>query len=335
MNLSSGSLFSCSRLLFFVCSMWAILTPLMLLVGCVERASVEGFQIPWAEGKNFASARDATVSGYSSLDKFWSDDIEAPHLNQHRFRLLAEAAIQRVNPKIKVLSATDSALVLGLNGQKGEASLDNAWNLCKGEPGYRREMLRGYLAIWTFQPGVTSENSIEASKVVPLVRSPEWLMNSDKGSPLVVEPVCGDLRLAYASEMPRSLSFLPEDSLTNTLRMSRTQVKVLALNNLRSRLPPSLDCQSVAEGVFSVDSGDFFNPSLILLEDFMDVLNKRMGGALYFSVPDNNILLCTDGSSEANLTELRRKTAELYKAAAKPQTLQVFRWRDGRISVAQ
>lgn len=154
----------------------------------------------------------------------------------------------------------------------------------------------------------TSEHE-SAECIVPLIKlclpgsEEQDLLLDAKDSP-VLEPLVADLLVSYVFDLPSSYSFVQGRHLPG-LQLSSSDLRNLAVNNLRRRLPDILRHPYPQVPVFVLAAGGNLESSLLLLDDLWESQSPLVPGELVVSVPARDCIAFTGSASREGIAELK------------------------------
>lgn len=278
----------------------------------------------------------------ATLDQYFADEIEQPGISRERFERLLADAIVKYDPTQSVVSVKDRTIALKRpKGDVANTYTDNVWAVCKDIPGKRKRSLRTFLTSLKEIASGTAQDKGTVSDVVPLVRSAMLVDQIDGAKPsgaapdtksfaLAWYPIASGMICVYASDSPNSLSMLPADKAAK-LGLSAADIKKGPMQTLRSHLPTDINFYG-AKGIFMVTCGGDFESSLILDDEVMSELKKRVKGRLVFGVSNKDILMATGDQEQAALAKLREVIARGAHEGARPISDKLYYWDDGKIT---
>ena len=154
----------------------------------------------------------------------------------------------------------------------------------------------------------TIENEC-AECIVPLIKlrlpdtEPADLLLSADDSP-ILEPLIGDLLIAYAFDLPSRYTLVQGRHLAD-LQLSVTELRGLATDNLRRRLPDIMRHQYLHLPMFVFTAGGNLESSLLLLDDLWESQLSLVPGELVASVAARDCIAFTGSESPEGIAELR------------------------------
>ena len=184
-----------------------------------------------------------------------------------------------------------------------------------------------------FAKPVGDERRTLASRVVPIVKSVDWLEEETpalQGSrdDYLQEPLNDQLVVVYASnESPRSRYLTARDAAM--LRLDRGQLRALAAENLKRCVPPLRLEQGRA--VMMVVAGGDYEASLLAAPDLWSS-SVMPDGDLVVAIPARDLLLVTGTRTPDGIAQLRDAASRLYPDASDRITPELFVLRDGKFS---
>lgn len=281
----------------------------------------------------------------SSLDKFFSDEIEQPGLSRDRFdRILADAII-KFDPTQELVSIKDHNISLKRSdGTTSSTFTDNAWAVCREIPGGRKRSLRMFLSSSKEIGRADFNKNSGINDVVPLVRSTEMIEQTSalgasaqgaaaESLKLAWHPIAPGIVCVYASDSPNSLAMLSAEKAAQ-FGLGAADMKKVPLQNLLSHLPTDISVYA-QNGVFMVTCGGDFESSLILDDRLMSALKKRVKGRLVFGVSNKDVLIAADGGDPSAVARARQLIERNIREGSRPVSDKLYYWDDGKITLWQ
>ena len=148
-----------------------------------------------------------------------------------------------------------------------------------------------------------------AECIVPLIKlclpdtEPADLQLSADDSP-ILEPFVADLLVAYAFDLASRYTLVQGRHLPD-LHLSVGDLRSLAINNLRRRLPDIMRHPYPQLPVFVFTAGGNLESSLLLLDDLWESQRSLVPGELVVSVPARDCIAFTGSQSPEGIAELR------------------------------
>ncbi|MCA9800746.1 MAG: DUF1444 family protein [Cyanobacteria bacterium HKST-UBA02] len=287
--------------------------------GCTAASSDPVFQIVLNPGADAGEVEDL-----SYLDEFLPDEVESPLLSRGRFNELMAEAIAKANPDLKVVGVERDQIRFFDRKSQSETSsfTDNAWKDSQDCPGERRAALRSYLL---FTANWIPEKQ-DGSVIVPLVRSASLLEGLGPTKITVgSKPLAEGVILVFGLDYPTQIRYVTPDEF-QAGKMSTPDFLKESVENLRSRLPKTVDVYANPDGTFLITAGGSFESSLIFFDDVMDYIKKKVAGDLVFGVPNSDLLVCT-GSSETAVESLARVVRNLHESGSHPVSPYLYIWK--------
>ena len=140
----------------------------------------------------------------------------------------------------------------------------------------RAQRFRDFLAA-TLEAIRNAEGTQDAptrDQLVPVLKGKFWV-DALPPNAIAIEPLAGDVCVVYAFDQPHSFAFAPPGELAQ-LGIAPADLRELALDNLRERLPDDLATQG--DGLsFMFTIGGNFEASLLLLPELWDHMEDVPG----------------------------------------------------------
>lgn len=229
-------------------------------------------------------------------------------LSKRQFTRQFVETLREQYPEVKVKTIAPLELEVELEDSgKAQVYLDNVWDMYLQDSSDVDELLaqrlRGMQSI--FEP---DEISTLQKDIVPLIKNRVYvkglkkLRKEGKGPKLVSEKLVGDLYIVYAFDSEFSMQLMSSDSLKE-LPLKRSQLRDIAIRNLRERLPPT----SVEgyESLVMLTAGGTFESSLILIDEIWNKDNFPFEGDLVVFVLARDTLLVTGTEEKEGLAAAR------------------------------
>lgn len=153
--------------------------------------------------------------------------------------------------------------------------------------------------------------------LVPVVKTWETIirLEAKPGRPLSKRHLAADLWVLYARFAPALTDFLADGD-EHLLDVKPNELFELALDNLRSRLPPVQRHGKV--GAEMLTCGGTFEASLLLYEDLWESLAEEISGDLVACVPSRDTVLLTGTAIPGGVERLRSAAQRILGENAHP-----------------
>jgi Protein of unknown function (DUF1444) len=297
------------------------------------------FVIKVERDKHFAPSAASAVS----LDKLFADEIEQPSLDRDRFDQLLADALIKTEPGQSIVGIKDHAITIKYpDGGTADTYTENAWAICKDIPGERKSHLRTFLFSTKEMRKGFDKNKDTLSDVVPLVRGDAMLEatknlkmqegnQSAKSLDLAWYRIAPGIICVYAADSPNSLAMLPATKATE-LGLTAADIKKQPLRTLLSHLPIDINVYGT-NGIYLPTCGGDFESSLILDDQFMQTIKKRVKGRLIFGVSNKEVLILSGDADKDVVDRVRQMTEHNWRQLSRPISDKLYYWDDGQISL--
>jgi uncharacterized protein YtpQ (UPF0354 family) len=252
-------------------------------------------------------------------------------LSPERFTAEFVAALHKALPAQTVTVTEPLRLQLkDRNGEESRAFLDNAYNEYLRDPSAKAAIIDRYLA--SLAETSAAEEKLDPQRIVPVIKDAAWPREmkrsmGDGAAEQVVEDFNGDLVVVYAEDSPTSTRYFSADQLREA-GVSRTELRKLAVTNLRRLLPPP----EVHSGplVSMLTAGGDYVVSLLLLDELWAADRLKVDGEIVVAAPARDILLFTGSNNATGVAQLQEMARKTVAESSYSLTDQLFVYRDGR-----
>lgn len=264
---------------------------------------------------------------------------EADVLSPSAFTSSYVEVLQSKAPKLRIAIKGPLELqVIDAESEELTVFLDNAYSEYKLNTAKHKEVLEKYVnaSLATIR---NRKADVDPSKIVPIVKHRAFLNEvkqslrergfaADKFDELYVyEMYNNDLVILYAEDTPKNIRYLIEDDL-KTMKIEKTGLKELAVNNLKSLLPRIQLYGS--EGTYMIDAGGHYEASLLLFDSIWRGDQIKVDGEIIVAIPTRDILLITGNKDQKGLKTIRELAAKTFEEGPYSLTAQLFVYRDGK-----
>jgi len=249
----------------------------------------------------------------------------------------AARAIVEAIPEIKIEHAEPLKLALRntVTGGRAQVALNKFFQHAAATPQERDAVIARLVKLIRELPG-DEEPKIDPSRIVPLIRSVEYVENlrrsameqgaKPEGMPLS-EPYNDELVVMYG---------LQEDAGVRMIHASAIIAAGVALNDVRDRavsnlkqFVPNLEV-SGGQGFYMMKAGGFYESSLILMNKFWDAGKLEVQGETIVAIPSREVMIVTGSESAQGLQTMRKMINVAYKYGATPISRALFARRNHR-----
>ncbi len=246
--------------------------------------------------------------------------------------------LRAARPGLKVETIKDLQLkVTTAKGGDSTSFLDNAYNEYKQDPAHKADIIQKFVA-----SGVGAldlmENPIDRSHIVPIIKDKPWLDEMKQAmiahgaktpAENVYEDFCPGLVVVYAEDSPQSIRYLTPSHLTS-LKLSRSELKALALENLQRLLPKVEQHGSEDVGVYMLTAGGNYEASLLLIDSIWKSGSLKVKGDIVVAIPSRDLLLVTGSQNPQGLENVRKAVANAIKTNSYRLTDKLYVYREGK-----
>jgi uncharacterized protein YtpQ (UPF0354 family) len=246
--------------------------------------------------------------------------------------------LHAAHPELKVEITKDLQLkVTTMKGGDSTSFLDNAYNEYKQNPAHKADIIQKFVASGVGALDVM-EKPIDRSYIVPIVKDRPWIeemkqaliaRGAKKAPETVFEEFCPGLVVVYAEDSPQSIRYLTPENMA-ALKLDRSELKGLALENLE-RLLPKIDIHGTEEvGVYMITAGGNYEASLLLMNSIWKSSSLKVKGEIVVAIPSRDLLLVTGSQNPQGLENVRKAVAKAMKANSYRLTDKLFVYRGGK-----
>jgi uncharacterized protein YtpQ (UPF0354 family) len=190
-------------------------------------------------------------------------------------------------------------------GSGSTMSLDNLLaDVTRADPSGWQALLEQFVAATVESAkALDGEKSSVPSRdqLVPLIKSISWL-EALPAMGLVTEPLAADRIIVFAFDRPQSMTYARAADL-EALNISPDELRKLASENLRRRLPPALNTRSDGKSFLFAIGGNF-EASLLLIDEVWDQLTRQLPGDVIVCVLARDVCLVTSTGTPGGLESL-------------------------------
>jgi uncharacterized protein YtpQ (UPF0354 family) len=208
-----------------------------------------------------------------------------------------------------------------------QANLDRVYGFCRRTPAHCLAEVNTYVgaAAQVHREGIIGVTKDAVRIVVRTVQYLQQAQTSGRAN-LQTKPLADGLVAVVALDSPRTIRMLSE---TDRVRLGLTakQVDELAISNLRKTLKPLMEvAKIVGPGQIGQLSGDFFNPSRLVLLDSWEPLARAQGGVLIVAAPATDVVFYASEDSAVAIDALRTLAKNTMGRVPNPLSDTLLSW---------
>jgi uncharacterized protein YtpQ (UPF0354 family) len=208
-----------------------------------------------------------------------------------------------------------------------QANLDRIYSFCRKNPAHCRAEVDTYVVA---AAQVHRDRGIGVTKdaVRVVVRTVQYLQQAQTSglANLQTRPLAGGLVAVDAVDSPSAIRMLAETDRVK-LGLTAKQVHELAISNLRKTLKPLMEvAKVVGPGQIGHLTGDFFQPSRLVLLDSWEPLAEAQGGVLIVAAPATDAVFYVSEDSAVATDALRALARSIKSRASNPLSDTLLRW---------
>lgn len=237
----------------------------------------------------------------------------AERMTPRAFTEVFAAAVTAALPTAKVTVAGDLHLeTRSAGGETITTDLHNAYQVYLGDPAHPYELIERYVSV--LADSLNTKSVVDRSRIVPVLKSASWveaIQEQRKGAPptqLLTEAFNSELTIVYAEDHPSSIRYLMASNDVG----DHGKLHDLALANL-NRILPKIEMIPGPDGVFLINAGGEYEPSLLLADGIWSSGQIKVDGDVVVAVPAKSALVVTGSHNRAGIANLRSIAAELVK----------------------
>lgn len=189
----------------------------------------------------------------------------------------------------------------------------------------RQEILDQFVSglVETFAATALDEPK-DREAILPMIRPVDFATGLEGGAAPLSAPFAGDLRIFYAFNNPKTLSYVtPEDA--QALGLDAAALAALAAENFaRQGWQPEV----AGDGIFFLDFDGTFEASFLLDRKLWETVDEQLGQIVMAPVA-RDLILFTDAEWDGAEAALRKSAAELATQVSYPLSTLIYEWRDG------
>ena len=256
------------------------------------------------------------------------------NLNPSQFTAEYAEALRNAAPELRVEIVRDLELkIVSTEGSVSRRFLYNAYDSYKLNPEGKNAIISEHVTAGLEQS--TSE-TIDEQRIIPIIKDAGWLEGAkrsvrDMGETDLpaYEELNNDLVIVYAEDSPRSLRFLRQSEVTK-LEVPRSELKILACDNLRSILP-KMERYSKAD-LYMITAGGDHEASLLLLDEIWSSDRIDVDGDFVVAIPARGLLFVTGSNHKEAIELLKGYSKKAYDDGPYRLTPKLFVRRDGKFT---
>ncbi len=251
--------------------------------------------------------------------------LAGPFLTEESFTALCAKAAQGFQPKAGIKTVGPLSLYVERDGAGLTINLDNAW---RASPQERPEAVARQLGRMEamFQSMAQGGPVRRPEDIVPLIRGQEYV-RAQGASAGPHEHLAGDLWVVYAYNLPDGFALMPAGDLAKW-KLSKAQLRLLAVENLRRQLPP-LEREG-GEGRWMFVAGGNFEASLLMVDSVWKDIAPHIQGEPVVAVPARELLFVTGSRDPKGLETVRALAADAYSKVEYPISPRLLIRRGGK-----
>ncbi len=253
-------------------------------------------------------------------------------LDENEFTTLCVEVLRAVAPEAQVSKVAPLRTVAKTPSVEMLVSFENPW---RAPPTERA------VAVWAQARQLKDAVEVargrlvgEAREIVPLARGEvdaavQQIMAG--AGTQVGERIAGDLWILYSFNKPTLFVPVTEDDLRR-LKLDRVQLRTLALQNLRSLLPPVRRQTMGTNGTWALilpQSGGNFEASLLVDDDAWSALASEVAGELVAVAPARDLLFVTGSRNVLGLEQISATARDAFGRVDHPVSKQLLVRRRG------
>jgi hypothetical protein len=270
------------------------------------------------------------------FSKFFGRKAPDQPLSPDRFADRYVAFVKARVPEVTVARQGDGVTLTWPDGGTMSQFLANARASYRDDPEAIEAIFDAQLASALAARG--GSDALDASLVLPVIKTTAWLEASaaqlgEAQTPsnpraMVVEPLAGDLILAYAQDLPASIQYVKHGDLDGGL--DPAALRSLAFANLATR---AADLTIAGGGGrYRVELDGFFDTSLMLMaETWLDRVD--LAGDPVFAAPCREQLMVCGADDARAVAELADICVQIAADSAYALSTKLFVLRGGRLEV--
>jgi len=251
-------------------------------------------------------------------DSTWEEHICKPGLTQEQFtKLYAEALKQRLgSAEVEISGLGELRVSIPGNEIKYECWLGNAWLECSQYPEKRVQVCNRYLDnfVRNLNKPDPPLSLKDAHLIVPVVKSTEYIDNlpvqADGTKPVAAEHLAADIWILYARQTQDSIKFLRQDELS-TLNMTMSEIRAVAVSNLRQKLPELRIYGEESIHIISADSN--IEAALLLIDKLWESEKIKVTGDVVAAIPCRGMLIVTGSEDHEGIEKVRAVVDKMYR----------------------
>jgi uncharacterized protein YtpQ (UPF0354 family) len=203
------------------------------------------------------------------------------------------------------------------------------------EPGKKRFFIQRVVA--TFLASQASPQTVNRSRIVPVVKTAEWLGQVESMPPpgaggtagLFWEVLVADLLLLYAEDSPAGIRYLSRTDL-ETAGIAVGDLRSLASKNLIDQLQGIK--RQWLDGFYMITAGGDYESSLLLVDSLWNRDHLPVKGDFVIAVPARDLLLVGGSEDEEGISRLRAVARERFETGHHRLTGKLFLYKNGDLS---
>jgi uncharacterized protein YtpQ (UPF0354 family) len=195
------------------------------------------------------------------------------------------------------------------DGAEHKLFLENLWIQSREDFGEGRDVIERYVSVVS---GFGKETEASRAAIIPMVKDQTYINFLGEGNSVPIEHLAADLWIVYAVDRDTNITSLTEKEMV-ALKLTRTDLRDLATENLRNILPP-VECHGKGPWFLLTAGGDYV-ASLLLLDSVWQFAAEKVKGDVVAVAPTRDVVLFTNADSVEGLAEIRRRAKELVSTS--------------------
>jgi uncharacterized protein YtpQ (UPF0354 family) len=192
------------------------------------------------------------------------------------------------------------------------------------DPADRRAKIADYMRVVRNAYAPTGQRAPLKADILPVVRNADLDLKGTKGSHVPFMLLSGDLAVFFVADEPDLVRYLNLDTM-GRIGLTPEAIKALSLSNLRKRFKSVIEAESRKTGMRAIDANGTYEPSLMLVPELWQALDKSMG-AVIVGVPTADVLIIADADVPGQREKLQEIVRDFYGSMEHPVSWQLYKW---------
>lgn len=164
-----------------------------------------------------------------------------------------------------------------------------------------------------------AHKTLNEKRIMPVIRATSFPTETKEGRAFVTESHTAETRIYYALDLGKSYRLM-DSELLNELKLSKQQVKEMALFNIR-KLNNAYKVDEVKGNQFYfINTNDGYDASRILNTSLLNEFENKIEGEMLVAIPHQDVLIIADIRNKTGYDVMAHMTMEFFTNGLVPIT---------------